>query len=107
MIVENFRYYLESEEIRTAANGGIYLPFGNETMQTPLMLGRRFAYMGGELLYALLFGFLTPTLTSLPRYDQHFRFWRIWLYNEQGCVENPCCKWIPELLPTHAHFLRG
>ena len=46
MIIENFRYYLESEEIRTAANGGIYLPFGNETMQTPLLLGRRFAYMG-------------------------------------------------------------
>ena len=46
MIVENFRYYLESEEIRTASNGGVYLPFGNETMQTPLMLGRRFAYMG-------------------------------------------------------------
>lgn len=46
MIIENFRYYLESEEVRTAANGGIYLPFGNETMQTPLLLGRRFAYMG-------------------------------------------------------------
>lgn len=46
MIVENFRYYLESEEIKTASNGGIYLPFGNETMQTPLLLGRRFAYMG-------------------------------------------------------------
>lgn len=46
LIVENFRLYLESEELRTAANGGIYLPFGNETMQTPLFLGRRFAYMG-------------------------------------------------------------
>mmetsp|Transcript_3485 Transcript_3485/g.7914 ORF Transcript_3485/g.7914 Transcript_3485/m.7914 type:complete len:884 (-) Transcript_3485:35-2686(-) len=46
MIVENFRYYLESEEIKTAANGGIYLPVGNETEQTPLLLGRRFAYMG-------------------------------------------------------------
>eukprot|EP00980_Cylindrotheca_fusiformis_P005589 scaffold1184_cov132-Cylindrotheca_fusiformis.AAC.10 len=46
MLIENLRYYLESEEIRTAANGGIYLPRGNETMQTPLLLGRRFAYMG-------------------------------------------------------------
>jgi len=46
LIVENFRYYLESEEIRTAANGGIYLPDGTETMQTPLFLGRRFAYQG-------------------------------------------------------------
>lgn len=46
LIVENMRQYLESEEIRTAANGGTYLPFGKETMQTPLLLGRRFAYMG-------------------------------------------------------------
>lgn len=46
LLIENLRYYLESEEIRTAANGGTYLPFGNETMQTPLMLGRRMAYMG-------------------------------------------------------------
>ena len=46
MIMENFREYLESEEIRTAANGGIYLPDGTETEQTPLFLGRRFAYMG-------------------------------------------------------------
>lgn len=46
LIVENLRLYLESEEIRTAANGGIYLPFGEETTQTPLVLGRRFAYAG-------------------------------------------------------------
>jgi len=46
LIVENLRFYLESEEIRTAANGGIYLPEGNETKQTPLLLGRRFAYQG-------------------------------------------------------------
>lgn len=46
LIVENFRLYLESEEIQTAQNGGIYLPDGNETMQTPLFLGRRFAYQG-------------------------------------------------------------
>jgi hypothetical protein len=46
LLVENLRYYLESEEIRTAANGGIDLPHGNETKQTPLLLGRRFAYMG-------------------------------------------------------------
>ena len=46
LIVENLRYYLESEEIRTAANGGIYLPEGNASKQTPLLLGRRFAYQG-------------------------------------------------------------
>jgi len=46
VLVENLRYYLESEEIRTASNGGMYLPEGNETMQTPLFLGRRFAYLG-------------------------------------------------------------
>lgn len=46
LIVENLHYYLESEEIRTASNGGMYLPNGYETIQTPLFLGRRFAYMG-------------------------------------------------------------
>eukprot|EP00536_Pseudo-nitzschia_multiseries_P005131 jgi/Psemu1/254218/estExt_Genewise1Plus.C_930072 len=46
LLVENLRYYLESEEIRTAANGGIYLPEGNESKQVPLLLGRRFAYLG-------------------------------------------------------------
>ena len=46
LIVENLRLYLESEEIRTASNGGIYLPDGSETSQIPLFLGRRFAYMG-------------------------------------------------------------
>jgi glycoprotein-N-acetylgalactosamine 3-beta-galactosyltransferase len=46
LIVENLRLYLESEEIQTASNGGIYLPDGTETMQTPLFMGRRFAYMG-------------------------------------------------------------
>jgi len=46
LIVENLRLYLESEEIQTAANGGIYLPDGTEKVQTPLFLGRRFAYQG-------------------------------------------------------------
>jgi glycoprotein-N-acetylgalactosamine 3-beta-galactosyltransferase len=46
LIVDNLRLYLESDEIRTAANGGIYLPDGSETSQTPLFLGRRFAYHG-------------------------------------------------------------
>lgn len=46
VIVENLRLYLESEEIQTAANGGIYLPDGSETSQTPLFMGRRFAYQG-------------------------------------------------------------
>jgi glycoprotein-N-acetylgalactosamine 3-beta-galactosyltransferase len=44
VIVENLRQYLESVEIRTAANGGINLPNGSETSQVPLYLGRRFAY---------------------------------------------------------------
>lgn len=46
LIVENLKLYLESEEIKTAANGGIYLPDGDQKVQTPLFLGRRFAYMG-------------------------------------------------------------
>mmetsp|Transcript_42166 Transcript_42166/g.101416 ORF Transcript_42166/g.101416 Transcript_42166/m.101416 type:complete len:1036 (-) Transcript_42166:81-3188(-) len=46
VIVENLREYVESEEIRTAANGGVYLPDGTEKFQTPLLLGRRFAYLG-------------------------------------------------------------
>lgn len=51
LIVENLRYYIESEEIRTAANGGVYLPDDDDDMtaskvQTPLFLGRRFAYLG-------------------------------------------------------------
>ena len=46
LIVENLRYYLESEEIRAAGNGGVYLPDGSETTQTPLFLGRRFKYGG-------------------------------------------------------------
>lgn len=46
LLVENLRLYLESEEIKVAANGGTYLPNGDETEQTPLFLGRRFAYLG-------------------------------------------------------------
>jgi len=46
LIMENLRLYLESEEIKTAANGGIYLPDGTEKTQVPLFLGRRFAYQG-------------------------------------------------------------
>ena len=46
MIVENMRLYLESEEIVTAANGGKYLPNGDEKTQTPLYLGSTFAYRG-------------------------------------------------------------
>jgi glycoprotein-N-acetylgalactosamine 3-beta-galactosyltransferase len=46
LIVDNLRLYLESEEIQTALNGGIYLPNGDETTQTPLFLGRRFQYLG-------------------------------------------------------------
>ncbi|GKZ01090.1 hypothetical protein MPSEU_001060600 [Mayamaea pseudoterrestris] len=48
LIVENLRYYLESEEIQTAQNGGIFLPDGTETTQVPLFLGRRFAYLGDQ-----------------------------------------------------------
>lgn len=46
LIIENLRLYLESEEILTAQNGGIYLPSGDEKTQTPLFLGRRFKYLG-------------------------------------------------------------
>jgi len=48
LIVENLRLYLESEEIQLAANGGKYLPTGNETKQLPLFLGRRFKEQGNE-----------------------------------------------------------
>lgn len=46
VIVENMRLYLESEEIQLASNGGIFLPMENETTQTPMFLGRRFAFKG-------------------------------------------------------------
>ena len=46
VIVENMRLYLESEEVQLAANGGDYLPNGDEKEQTPLFLGRRFAEQG-------------------------------------------------------------
>ena len=46
VLVENLRLYLESDEIRVAANGGTHPPCGNETKQTPLYLGRRFAFDG-------------------------------------------------------------
>jgi glycoprotein-N-acetylgalactosamine 3-beta-galactosyltransferase len=42
VIVENLRQYLESDEIRAAANGGSRLPDGTETSQVPLYLGRQF-----------------------------------------------------------------
>ena len=48
LLVENLKLYLESEEIRTAANGGVYLPDGTETEQTPMFLGRRFALNGNR-----------------------------------------------------------
>lgn len=48
LIIENLRLYLESDEIRAAQNGGIHIPKSLESMthQTPLFLGRRFAYQG-------------------------------------------------------------
>jgi len=46
LVMENLRLYLESEEIQTASNGGLYLPNGDEILQTPLFLGRRFAQDG-------------------------------------------------------------
>ncbi len=42
VLVENLRLYLESEEIRVAANGGLTLPTGEEKLQYPLSLGRHF-----------------------------------------------------------------
>jgi len=46
LIVENLRLFLDSEEIRTAQNGGTFLPLGNETKQTPLYIGERFKRNG-------------------------------------------------------------
>jgi glycoprotein-N-acetylgalactosamine 3-beta-galactosyltransferase len=46
VITENLRQYLESDEIRAAANGGLHLPDGTETAQVPLYLGRQFANRG-------------------------------------------------------------
>jgi glycoprotein-N-acetylgalactosamine 3-beta-galactosyltransferase len=46
VIVDNLRLYLESDEIRAAANGGEYLPDGTEEAQVPLYLGRRYALRG-------------------------------------------------------------
>ena len=48
LLVENLRLYLESEEIQTTANGGIYLPEENQTTAKPLFLGRRFKEGGDE-----------------------------------------------------------
>lgn len=55
VIVGNLRQYLESDEIRTAVNGGIYLPTRDEfeQRQIPVLLGRRFKYTGkNETIYA-------------------------------------------------------
>jgi hypothetical protein len=43
---------LESDEIKTAASGGIMVPNGNETHQVPLYLGCRLAYLGTITLNA-------------------------------------------------------
>lgn len=43
-LIENLRYYLESEEIRVAEKGGRSSP--DDNLQTPLYLGRRFALAG-------------------------------------------------------------
>jgi glycoprotein-N-acetylgalactosamine 3-beta-galactosyltransferase len=48
VIMENLRRYLESEEIRTAANGGIFLPSAFALWNYPLLLGRRFAFNGDK-----------------------------------------------------------
>jgi glycoprotein-N-acetylgalactosamine 3-beta-galactosyltransferase len=48
LIVDNLRHYVESEEIQTAQNGGVYLPDGTETSQIPLYLGLRFKFAGRE-----------------------------------------------------------
>lgn len=48
LVVENLRLYLESDEIRLAANGGEFFPDGTETKQLPLFLGRRFMEQGND-----------------------------------------------------------
>lgn len=45
-MVENLRLYLESEEIQLLANGGTYLPSGEEKTQYPLALGLPFDESG-------------------------------------------------------------
>lgn len=80
LIVENLRLYLESEENRAASNGGVYLHDGTETTQTPLFLGRQFAYMGdmndifisGESGYTMNKATLkTRVVDCLPNYSPH------------------------------------
>jgi glycoprotein-N-acetylgalactosamine 3-beta-galactosyltransferase len=50
LIVENLKFYLDSDEIRTASNGGYFLPSTSteQQQQTPLYLGRRYAYLGNR-----------------------------------------------------------
>jgi glycoprotein-N-acetylgalactosamine 3-beta-galactosyltransferase len=48
VIVENLRLYVESNEVQLAANGGETLPNGDESHQTPLFMGRRFAEQGNH-----------------------------------------------------------
>lgn len=48
LIPENLRLYVESEEIMTASNGGIFLPHEDTKKQTPLFLGCRMAYEGDQ-----------------------------------------------------------
>jgi hypothetical protein len=78
VIVDNLRLYLESDEIRAAANGGLSLPDGTETTQVPLYLGRQFANRGnrrqlfntGGPGYTLNRAALKVLVTlGMPRYD--------------------------------------
>jgi glycoprotein-N-acetylgalactosamine 3-beta-galactosyltransferase len=80
LIVENLRLYLESDEIRTASNGGVFLPTGSETKQTPLYMGRRFAfetsmddiYNSGGPGYTLNKAALkTLVVNGLPQFNVH------------------------------------
>ena len=93
LIVDNLRYYLESEEIKTAANGGIFLPSDNETKQVPLYLGCRHnrkgipndLYNAGGSGYTLNKAALkTLVLNGLPRYFQ----------NERTSTEDVVIAWV-------------
>jgi len=127
MLVENFRLYLESEEIRTAANGGLYLPDEDDEsrMQTPLFLGRRFAYWGdmndifisGGSGYTMNKAALkTLVVEGFPNHFPHahtfsedtmvakiFRKYDIYPYNTQD--ENGSERYMP-FLPGHHYGYR-
>jgi hypothetical protein len=70
---------LEPDEIRTAANGGVYLPDGTEKTHAPLYLGCRFTesnviFNTGRPGYTLNKAALkTQVALGMPNYYQDYR----------------------------------